>query len=1035
MELQLDHLNAERAHALAPLTFTSLVKLLEALRTAKDARHKAALCESYLGEVRRRKHVREAYMVLRMLLPPQDRARGRYNLKEAALSKAITLALNLEPKSADATKLKYWKSPTSGSAAHGDLPAVALEVVQPRSSVRRMPGDPGVFLLTLDAKLDALAAATSFPQKDAILKWSLDTLLPVEFTWFLRIILKDLKLGISERTVLAIWHPDAFRLWTTSSDLETVAKLIDPETRVAESDLEIAVMTPFYPMLGFKADDFSILPARIKKFATPFYSQEKVDGERITLHYKDGQFRFYSRKITEWTEYGTDANSGSWTRHVGNFFRPGVKDFVLDGEMVAVDTRSQEVLPFGTLRTAQLGNTTGDAMADSHPRFYVFDLLYLNGKSLIRHQLRHRLAALNEFFVSKRGWLEILPVTECTTPQDVLAALIGQYHSKGEGLVVKDPDSMYIPGDRPHCWLKVKIDYEAELLESMDLAIIGASWGEGRRDKRLSHFLLGLRDPGACEDGSDRWRSFCRVGSGYSLHQLDEMNARLQPHIIAMRPGDPDPAWVQLTGSPKERADVLIHPDNSLVLEVLAAEIISSGDFAASATLRFPRVRRVRNDKGAADAMVLGDVVAIWDRTMGRLVRSPTTDLFDPKRVRRNRAGAKLGPRRGIRDIHSGFFQFEARDDVAQVFAGRKFLVHIPPRATILKALVKDEPAPSDFDAKINGMSSHDLHKLIQEHGGKCIANLHRSGRAGPLTAADLPMAEEPDPDEGDDGKPDVEPGLLVVTTTVGSFAVQQLIKGGHYDVIHARHIARCVANKRWVDPVPEDMLSMTGDTNARYMREFDEWGDNDFAPIKTNAEMKQLLDHMDNHVAAVTTRMAAETAAFLGVQPLTVQCASRDLFAMPFAGTDRDDALAPYDARTNGYGDVIVRNRRAKWKRIEQVRARYFNDSEMPLRWFAGMVVYPHWYAVPGRVRPRRSAPELELAVARLVMYGAEVTSDIHARAREITHILIEDSSVDVSILGIVKRLISIDWVSNCCDERTKLAEYCSPPRTRSQA
>ena len=228
---------------------------------------------------------------------------------------------------------------------------------------------PGAHFLTLSL----LVVAQELKEKDIIMHWFIQRLLPLEIKWLLRIICKDLKLGVSERTVLGEWHPNAYRLWTTSSDLQGIARLTDQAQVLGEDQIQVQIMVPFKPMLGYKADKFNLLPGYLKSFGKPVYVQEKIDGERIVIHYQRGQFRFFSRKSTEWVQHGRDFESGSWTRHLGGKFwvdQPGVaeiEEFILDGEMVAVDSQTNEILPFGTLRSAQVGTVDADGGLATHP--------------------------------------------------------------------------------------------------------------------------------------------------------------------------------------------------------------------------------------------------------------------------------------------------------------------------------------------------------------------------------------------------------------------------------------------------------------------------------------------------------------------------------------------------------------------------------------------------------------------------------------------------------------------------------------------
>ncbi|ORZ36860.1 hypothetical protein BCR44DRAFT_1061142 [Catenaria anguillulae PL171] len=1009
-----------------PLYFSQFVKFLDALCTEKHPENKRKYCRKLLDYLRARNNADEIFVVLRMLLPLQDRTRGSYKMKELALAKSIAAALSLDPKSDQAQHLQNYRQPRAGFASHGDFSEVALDVLRNRSTVTRAVGDMGPTMADVDAKLDAMVAAQDMKEKDAIMLWFIKRFLPLELKWLLRIICKDLKLGVSERTVLGEWHPNAYRLWTTSSDLRGIAALTDQAQVLGEDQIQVQIMVPFKPMLGYKADKFNLLPGYLKSFGKPFYVQEKIDGERILIHYQRGQFRFYSRKSIEWTEYGRDFDSGSWTRHLGGPFwidQPGmdiIEEFILDGEMVAVDSRTGEVLPFGTLRSAQVGtvdpaDVSLGALA-THPRFFAFDLLCLNGTPMGRVMLRDRYAKLVQLFRRVPGWFEILGIRKCSTPAEIVTELQEIYCKMGEGVVVKDPDSVYVPGERPRAWLKVKMDYETELLETMDLVVIGACWGEGRRGKMFSHFLVGLRDPSPDGDPEkDEWVSFARVGSGYSRMQLEELHSKLNDFTLEYNPTKL-PTWLRhITSASRTRPDVLIHPRHSVVLEVIAAELTPSTDYAAGATLRFPRVRAIRTDKGVDDAASMADVDRIWEKTQGRLVKPPTEDLFDAKRVRASGKGA--ASRRGAaRKVVSGFvgmaehaaaaqsssirtdgqasgLSAKSRRQAKRVFHGRTFLIVGQPRPAnrVLGLVVKPTSGAvaSSSSDPADPTTAEGLHHLVYEHGGQCIAKLGNNSEL-PLHVKGQPIGI-----------------FTVIAADPKSLYLKSIIKLGKYDVLASSHLVNCVAAKRWITPKPADYLHMTPVTRLKYQDAFDPWGDHYSDKIASPVELKQVFEHMDRLAVQL-----APPSTSAPQQQVSILVPSKQLFSMPFSGTDRDDALAPFHAQTVGHDKELVRDRRLKWEQIERVRARYFNDAHMPGRWFQGMVVYPHWYVTPGNPEgARRRTPEMQVAVARLVMYGAEVTSDMRGRKDQVTHYLVEGAAADVRYA-----VFSLDDVSRYC-------------------
>ncbi|RUS12502.1 hypothetical protein BC937DRAFT_87719 [Endogone sp. FLAS-F59071] len=157
---------------------------------------------------------------------------------------------------------------------------------------------------------------------------------------------------MSENSVLNVFHPDAFNLFNVCSSLRKVcADLKDPFVRLATND--ITIFHPIKPQLAHKE-----LPQDIPKAmgANKFYIQQKLDGERLQLHMREGQFRYWSRKTTDYTNlYGANMVEGALTPHIHNCFHHKARSLILDGEMVAWDPIGEQYLPFGTLKSAALG--------------------------------------------------------------------------------------------------------------------------------------------------------------------------------------------------------------------------------------------------------------------------------------------------------------------------------------------------------------------------------------------------------------------------------------------------------------------------------------------------------------------------------------------------------------------------------------------------------------------------------------------------------------------------------------------------------
>lgn len=304
------------------------------------------------------------------------------------------------------------------------------------------------------------------------------------------------------------------------------------------------------------------------------------------------------------------------------------------------------------------GLTVSEVLAQSDTyelRYFVFDILFMNDGSCMDRPLaeRHALlrSALVEVPAGAPGTLltppaaggarlegrlaAVLPGTPWShplppgPPAEVarrVEGLLGEAMARDEeGLVLKALHSPWARGDRSAAWIKVKPDYEAT--EDLDLLVIGAYRGTGsHRGGHLSEFLLGIAQaPPTPGEPPTSFVSFCRVGSGLSNGQLENVRAKLaraglQPADRARPRGGP-PACYRVTGSPDELPDAWVaDPFASVVLCVKAdVRLVASSTFAAAASLRFPRATAVRWDKDAACVMTTAQLAAMVEETGGKL--------------------------------------------------------------------------------------------------------------------------------------------------------------------------------------------------------------------------------------------------------------------------------------------------------------------------------------------------------------------------------------------------------------------------------
>jgi DNA ligase-1 len=287
----------------------------------------------------------------------------------------------------------------------------------------------------------------------------------------------------------------------------------------------------------------------------------KLDGIRIQVHRRDDEIRIYTRNLNEIT--------ATLPGIVAAVRRLPVRAAVLDGE----------ALWMGEHGPAPFQDTVSRIDSEAPPEgivTFLFDALHLEGQDLLDTPLEERATRLEEIAPALR--IPRLITSDPDAAQGVLDDALAAGH---EGVVVKDAASLYSAGRRGKAWRKVKP------VRTYDLVVLGAEWGHGRREGRLSNLHLGARDPGA--------GAFVMVGKCFK--GLTDELLEWQTRELLAREID------------RRGIAVLVRPD--LVVEIALDGVQSSTRYAGGVALRFARVKRYRPDKSAAEADTIDDLRAL----------------------------------------------------------------------------------------------------------------------------------------------------------------------------------------------------------------------------------------------------------------------------------------------------------------------------------------------------------------------------------------------------------------------------------------
>ena len=428
---------------------------------------------------------------------------------------------------------------------------------------------------------------------------------PTEARFILKLLLGTLRLGIAENTVmdglaLAFTGDKNNRqkveaAYNVSSDLGEIADTVCKGGLEAVEKFSVSVFRPIRPML---ADRVKSEAEAMEKMGKGFAAEYKLDGERVQIHIKDEQVQIFSRSLENVTRFYPDIKEN---------IQENLKcsSAILEAEAVAINPKTGNFLPFQELMHRRKKHGIEKAVAEYPISVNFFDALYVDGVDYLDKEYVQRRAVL-EKTVKNGNFTKCITAVIVNEENNIVEFMEESINAGSEGLMLKMPDSTYNAGSRGSQWLKLKREYRNELGDSLDLVVIGAYFGMGRRTGRYGTLLLATYD-----GDEDSFSSICKVGTGFTDEHLDQIYQILSGMACAKKDASVQSAM---------DADVWFPPE--LVIEVVASEITLSPIHKTAfgvlkkdtgLALRFPKFTgKIRSDKSPEDASTWEEVVALY---------------------------------------------------------------------------------------------------------------------------------------------------------------------------------------------------------------------------------------------------------------------------------------------------------------------------------------------------------------------------------------------------------------------------------------
>ena len=453
----------------------------------------------------------------------------------------------------------------------------------------------------------------SIEMKLAKLSGLLSDCSPIEGKYIIRTFTGILRLGIADYTVLdalsiAFTNDKANRkylekAYNISGDLGKVAKTVAQEGLDELNKIKITVGNPIRPML---AERLSSADEIIKKIKGKAGIEYKLDGERLQIHLNKQVVKIFSRSLENITAHYPDVER--------IMKKLKIENMIIEAEAVAIDNKSNNFLPFQELMHRRRKHLIEEAVKNYPISINLFDILYLNDKDLTDHTYKKRREIL-ENITKKSKDLNIIKQTITDNPEKINNFLEKSIEEGCEGLVIKDLNGTYRAGAREYLWIKLKKEYNTEMSDTLDLVVIGGIYGKGKRVNTYGALLLASYDK-----ESNKFRSFCKVGTGFTDENLRLIYDKLQKNKINEK---------YITIDSKMQADVWFKPN--LVIEISGTEITLSPIHTSNKNeirknfglaLRFPIFTgRIREDKLPQDVTTTMEIRKLYEKQLKKVLK------------------------------------------------------------------------------------------------------------------------------------------------------------------------------------------------------------------------------------------------------------------------------------------------------------------------------------------------------------------------------------------------------------------------------
>jgi DNA ligase 1 len=468
---------------------------------------------------------------------------------------------------------------------YGDMGTLSEYAVSKKHTISLLQ-PRALTLLSVHDQFRKIAATTGYnssKNKRNILKGLYLNSSPLEAKYLTKMINGEMRIGLTEGLVqIAVSKAFNQDLRHVREAMLVLGNISQVAVLAKKSLLHTALIRPLNPVSYMLADVMFTAKEIINYYQKPLICEYKYDGIRAQMHKSGQQVRFFSRNLTDVTKAFPELANAAININLPSSSLSDI-DLILDGEVIGF--HHCKPLHFQDLqKRLRKKNVTERIMNEVPLAYVVYDIIYLNGEATIRKPLGQRKEILSK--ISFREPIINAYQNIVNSEQRIITMFKESRDIGHEGLVLKDPDSLYYPGRRGRYWTKLK-----EELDTIDVIIVSAEYGHGKRAGTLSDYTFAVKD----ENSNNQLKIIGKAYSGLTDGEINNITEKLRTSMIK-----------------DEGYRVIVRPE--IVLEIAFDSIQKSDRHNSGFALRFPRIKNIRKDKTVWDIDSLSKIKQIYNR-------------------------------------------------------------------------------------------------------------------------------------------------------------------------------------------------------------------------------------------------------------------------------------------------------------------------------------------------------------------------------------------------------------------------------------